>query len=228
MEELMQIMRALKFYFDDPHWFRKVLVAAACLLIPLLGWAIATGWALEICRRVIRGQKDEAPGIDLRRQLPDGLAGWGIVLAYLLPAGLFLGAAGILSALIFPAGKSIAPAAFDSYWWGIELLAAALLLGGALGTVAALGRFADAGSFRSAFQLREIVSSIRSAPVAYLQVVLMGIPLGLLALLGIAVFGAGLLFTTAYAIGSGFHLAGQAHLLAAARRVASGPVPGPV
>jgi hypothetical protein len=147
---------------------------------------------------------------------------------YTLPVAGWLGAGGLLSVLIFPAGKSLAPVAFDSYWWGIEILAAAFLLAGSMGMIAALGWFADAGSIRSAFQLREIFSSIRFAPVAYLQVVLMGIPLGLLALLGIAVLGVGLFFTTACALGSGFHLAGQAHLLAAARRVASGPVPGPV
>jgi len=223
----MQFARAMKFYFGDAHWFRKVLAAAACLLVPLLGWAAATGWALEICRRVIRGAEDGVPRIDLRRQLPDGFAVWGIALAYLLPAGIFLGAGIILSARIFPAGRSMAPAAFDSYWWGIEILAAAILLGGALGTAAAIGRYAGSGSFREAFRLRGIAGAIRSAPVAFLQALVMGLPLGLLAFAGIAVCGAGVLFTAVCALGSGFHLAGQAYLLAAGRG-ASGPIPGRV
>ncbi len=221
----MQFARALKFFFSDDHWFRKVLIVAACQFIPILGSAAATGWALHICRRVIRGEKDEAPKFNFRRQLPDGLAVWGIGLAYLLPAAALLGAGGILSALIFPAGSAGAPAAFDSYWWGIELLAVALLLGGAMGAVAAVGRFAAAGSCRAAFEFREIVSTIRSTPMAFLQVLLLGLPLGLLALSGAAICGVGLFLTNACALGSWFHLAGQAHLLAA-EKAASGSVPG--
>ena len=221
----MQFARALSFYSQDKKWFRKVLAPAAIQFIPIVGLAAACGWALEICRRVIRGSKDEVPALDLRRQLPDGLAVWGIGLAYLLPAAALLGMAGILSARLFPAGQSGAPAAFNSYWWGIEFIAAALVLGGAMAAVAAIGRFADAGAFRAAFQFREIVSAIRSNPLAYLQVVLAWVPLGLLALSGVAVCGAGLFFTTALALGSGFHLAGQAHRRTA-EKAASGSVPG--
>ena len=53
----MQFARALTFYSQDKHWFRKVLALAAIQLIPIAGLAAATGWALEICRRVIRGSK---------------------------------------------------------------------------------------------------------------------------------------------------------------------------
>jgi hypothetical protein len=219
----MQFARALKFYIGDGRWFRKLLTLAAIQLIPLAGLAAVTGWALEICRGVIRNQKDEVPGINLRRQIPDGFSVWAIGLAYLLPAAALAGLGGILSAWIFPAGQSSAPAAFNSYWWGIEFIAAALLLGAAMGTAAAVGRFAEAGSFRAAFQLRKVVSAIRADPLVFLQVVLTGIPLGLLAFSGAAVCGAGLLFTSAYALGAWFHLAGQAHRLAA-ERAASGSV----
>ena len=223
----MQFARALSFYSQDKKWFRKVLALAAIQLIPIAGLAAATGWALEICRRVIRGSTDELPMLDLRRQLPDGFAVWGIGLVYLLPAPVLLGIAGILSTLIFPAGQSSAPAAFNSFWWGIEFITAALVLGAAMGTAAALGRFADAGSFRAAFQFREVVSAIRANPLAFLQVVLAGLPLGLLALLGIAVCGMGLFFMTAYALGSWFHLAGQAHRKST-EKAASGSVSGRV
>ncbi|MGB7539617.1 MAG: DUF4013 domain-containing protein [Anaerolineales bacterium] len=223
----MQFTRALTFYIGDKHWFRKILTVAACLFIPLLGLAAATGWALEISRRVIRNQKDDLPGMDLRRSIADGLALWVIGLGYILPVVALSGAGGILSARFFPAGRSSAPMAFDSYWWGIEFIAAALLLAAALGMIAAAGRFAETGSFRAAFQLRKILSAIRSAPVVYLQIVLIGVPLGLLAISGIAVCGVGLFFTTACALGSGFHLAGQAQRLAA-ERAASGPIPGRV
>jgi ABC-type amino acid transport system permease subunit len=223
-EVRMQFARALKFYFNDSHWFRKVLSVAACLLIPILGVAAATGWALEISRRVIRNQTDAVPAMDLRRSWTEGLAVWAIGLVYLLPVMALLGAGGLLSALIFPAAKSSAPMAFDSYWWGIEFITVALLLAAVLGMIAALGRFADTGSFRAAFQWREVISILRSAPVAFLQVVLAWLPLGLLALSGIAVCGVGLFFTTACALGSGFHLMGQAHRLAA-EKAASGSVP---
>jgi hypothetical protein len=214
----MDFGRALSFQFKDDRWFRKVLAPAACLCIPVLGFAAATGWALEICRRVIRGDSDELPAMDLRRNLKEGLSVWAIVSAYGMPVVLWLGAAALFAALVFPFGRASAPLAFDSFWWGIEFIAAAGILAAAMGSVAATGRFSETGTLREALHLREIASAVRAAPKEYLKVVLAWIPLGVLGVAGIAVCGAGIFFTTAYALGSGFHAAGQAHRLATSRR----------
>jgi hypothetical protein len=217
--------QALTFFFRDERWFRKVLLPALCQFIPLIGLAAATGWALDICRRVIQKDEDSLPAMNFRRNLADGWKAWGVGLAYLLPAGVWLGVAGIASRLLFPSGAGVNQAAFDSFWWGSEFLAAALLLGAALGTTAAIGRMAETGSLRAAFRLRQIVQTVRSAPIEYLKVVSFWIPLGFLAVSGAAICGAGLFFTTAYALGSGFNLIGRAHLLAAEKAV-SGSVSG--
>jgi hypothetical protein len=223
----MQFTSALKFYFQSEKWFRKVFAPAVCLFIPLVGLAAVTGWALEVCRRVIRKDPDPLPAMNFRRNLRDGIAVWGIVFVYGLPLVLWLGAGAILSIRLFPAGRESSAVSFDLIWWGIELTALMILLGAEMGIIAAIGRFADSGTFRAAFRLRDIFSTIRLAPIAFFLAVLAWLPLGLLAVSGIAVCGVGALFTTAYALGSGFHLAGQAYV-AAAERVASGSVSGRV
>ena len=101
----MQFARALKFYIGDGRWFRKLLTLAAIQLIPLAGLAAVTGWALEICRGVIRNQKDEVPGINLRRQIPDGFSVWAIGLAYLLPAAALAGLGGYPFRVDIPGGS---------------------------------------------------------------------------------------------------------------------------
>ena len=144
----MDFGRAFSFYFKDDRWFRKVLAPAACQIVPLLGLAAAAGWGLEICRRVIRKNADELPAMNLRRNIPDGIAVLGIGLACSLPVVLWLCAAGLLSALAFPGGRGGAPLAFDSFWWGAEFIAAAGIAAAAMGMTAAAGRFAETGSFR--------------------------------------------------------------------------------
>jgi len=222
----MQFGRALNFPFQDKDWFRKVLVPALWQILPGLGMIAVTGWALEVCRRVIRGTGNELPDFNLRRSLSDGLAVWGIFLVCGIPIFLWLGLGGFFTSPLFLKSGAGNSGTFDLLWWGIECGALVIALGAAVWASAAIGRFADTGSFRAAFRMREIFSVIRSAPAAYLLAVLAGFPLALLAFLGIAICCAGVSFTTAYALASAGHLAGQAYALGAARRASPAETKG--
>jgi hypothetical protein len=215
----MQYKHALTFPFQDTDWFKKVLIPAISQFIPLVGILVTTGWALEICRRVIRKQTGELPAVQFRHNLSDGLRVWGILLAYGVPVLLWLGLGGLLSAFLWHANDGGGSDSFDLLWWGIEIGALVLALGVAMGAVAAIGRFAESGTFRSALQIREAIAAVRAAPGIYLLAVFAWLPLGFMAVLGIAICGVGAFFTTAYALGSGFHLAGQAHAIAVSRRL---------
>jgi hypothetical protein len=210
---------ALAFPFEDKNWFGKILIPALVQCIPLFGLLAATGWALEICRRMVRKEARELPVLKFRRDLAGGLRVWGVTFLFGMPVWLWLGAGGLLSVPLWHANNRTATGSFDALWWGVECGALLIALAAAMGAQAAVGRLAETGSFRAAFQLREVVSILRSAPVVYLQVVLAWFPLGLLALSGIAVCGVGAFFTTAYALAAGFHLSGQAQALTASRRL---------
>lgn len=224
-ENRMQFKRALAFPFQDAGWFKKVLIPAIAQCIPLIGIILATGWALEICRRVIRKDPRELPALEFRRDLAGGLSVWGLLLIFTIPMLLWLGLGGAISAAAWPAENGNNAARFDVFWWGVEIGALAIALGSAMGALAAVGRLAESGSFRSALQIRDGMAALRSAPVAYLLAALAWLPLGFLAVSGIALCGVGVFFLSAYALGSGFHLAGQAHALAASRRLPSAVPP---
>ncbi|MBN1440022.1 MAG: DUF4013 domain-containing protein [Anaerolineales bacterium] len=220
----MDFLRSLTFYFQDGRWFRKVLVAAVCLCVPPAGWILAAGWALEICRRAIRREADAVPSIQFRRDWAGGAAVAGAVLVFGLPSALWIGLGATGAAVIWRGGGT-GEAAFAAYWWIVELLAAGLLLAGALGAAAAIGRLADGERFCPAVRFTGAVARVRSAPGAYLAAILAGFPLALLALSGFLVCGAGTAFTMVYALGAEFHLLGQARA-SAAERAACGSIPG--
>jgi hypothetical protein len=212
----MQIRRALTFPFQDDEWFTKVLRPAACLLIPLLGIFLAAGWALAVCRREIRKQTPALPGMEFRRNLNDGLAVWGIILICAMPLFLWLGLGGIIGSVLESA--KVESGVFDLIWWGIEWAALGIAFAATVCAIAAIGRLAEAGSFRETFRIRRIFSSIRSAPAAFALTALAWLGLGILAVSGVAVCCGGMFFTSAFAAAAAFHLAGQAYALAAAGR----------
>ncbi len=77
---------ALTFQFKDPDWVRKLLIASLITLIPVVGWFFVFGWSLEVARRVIKGEGQSLPEIDMARDLVRGVEGFIINIVYNLPA----------------------------------------------------------------------------------------------------------------------------------------------
>jgi hypothetical protein len=211
----MRFGLALTFLFQDAQWFRKVFRVAVCLLIPVLGAFLAKGWALEVCRNVIRGRDRKLPDVHFRRHMVGGLAVCGLFLTCSLPVFLWLGLGGIADAVLSAA--AVNSVAVDVLWWGYELVF--LALGAACGVwaIAAVGRLAEDGSFRRAIGIPGTVAAVRSAPAAYGFTALSWLGFGLLAASGIALCGMGICFTSAFAAASAFHAAGQARRMAAGK-----------
>jgi hypothetical protein len=211
----MRFGLALTFLFQDAQWFRKVFRVAVCLLIPVLGAFLAKGWALEVCRNVIRGRDRKLPDVHFRRHMVGGLAVCGLFLTCSLPVFLWLGLGGIADAVLSAAAAD--SVAVDMLWWGYELVF--LALGAACGVwaIAAVGRLAEDGSFRRAIGIRGAVAAVRSAPAAYGFTALSWLGFGLLAASGIVICGMGICFTSAFAAASAFHAIGQARRLAAGK-----------
>jgi hypothetical protein len=212
---------ALRFPLADEHWFRKILLPALLLFVPVIGWLTLAGWGLEISRRVIRADPETLPPLRIRQNLREGAAVGCIGLAGSLPVLFWLAIGSILSAAVFPAVIESNRAWFDAFWWGAEFVALALVLAGGVFAAAAVGRFADTGSFRSAFEWPALFRLVRGRPAAMLLAAAAALPLILLALAGTPVCCVGGCFTAAYAVAVGFHWTGRAY-----RAAAGGPADG--
>ncbi|MBN2085695.1 MAG: DUF4013 domain-containing protein [Anaerolineales bacterium] len=219
----MLIGDALMFVFKDDLWFSKILRPAVFLIVPFVGVFLLAGWALGVCRGVVRGGAPALPAADVRRNLADGAAVMGIFAVCALPFCLAVALGGIGGAAWEAVRET--EGGIDLYWWGVEFGGLIIALGGAVWAVVAVGRLADTGSVREALRIRGVVRAVRAAPAAYGLTLCSWLGLGLLALSGVAVCGVGLFFTTAFAAAAAFHLAGQAHRLAA-EKAASGSVSG--
>jgi Protein of unknown function (DUF4013) len=214
----MQLGSALTFPLRDARWFRKLLGPALLLIIPFLGGIVAAGWALEICRKVIRKDPDCLPDMNFRKNAADGLRTWIIFLAYGIPVYLFLCAGSLIVFPLFVSEKDVSPASVLALMCGIEFLILVIAFLAAVFASAAAGNFAARGSLGAAFHFREVFCLVRSAPQAYLLLAPIYLLLTILASLGALVCFIGLFFTTAYAAAVGFSLMGQAYALAGSRR----------
>jgi len=222
----MDIGKAFSFVFEDKDWVVKILIGIAVvvagfvlsfLLIPaILAGMMLSGYALEITRRVIRGDADVLPAWDNWGQiLVDGLMVTIITVVYALPIIVLVLCVGVPASLIadssavsLSAGEAFSVFASSSVGcfgllWAIVM---SLLL------PAAIARFAAEGELASAFQFGEIFSLVRDNLGTYLLTAVMVWVTGIMASLGLLLCFVGVLFTSVYAELVGGHLYGQAYL----------------
>ncbi|HWS24001.1 MAG TPA: DUF4013 domain-containing protein [Anaerolineales bacterium] len=60
----MKIGKAISFIFDDPDWWKKLLIGSVIILIPIIGWFVLLGWRLEIIKRVAQEHHEPLPSFD--------------------------------------------------------------------------------------------------------------------------------------------------------------------
>lgn len=82
----MDLVRALKFPFDDEDWPVKIAVGSLVTLIPVIGWIGSLGYQIAVARNVIRGSARPLPGSDeLGQVFTDGVMAGLAGLIYALP-----------------------------------------------------------------------------------------------------------------------------------------------
>jgi len=216
----MEFGRAFSFVFQDPDWLKKVGIAAAVFLIPLVGPIILMGWGLEITRRVINNDPEPLPDwSDFSGLLQKGLRAFVVSLAYMLPVILILICGQIANAVAI-AGLSNS----DSDTAGIVItivvscmmcLVSILAIAAGFILPAANGLLAVNEQVGAAFRFNEVLGLVRAAPGPYVMVVLgAGLANLLLAPLGALVCGIGLLVSSAFVTAVTGHLTGQAYTAA--------------
>lgn len=79
---------SFSYIFEDQDWFKKMLLPALCLLIPVVGWMVTVGWALKVTRNVIDGMEKPLPDIDFGNDILRGFFAFLISFVYSLPVTL--------------------------------------------------------------------------------------------------------------------------------------------
>ncbi|NLE75673.1 MAG: DUF4013 domain-containing protein [Chloroflexi bacterium] len=221
----MDVAKSFTYMFEDEEWPRKILVGALFMLLAMvvIGAPFVYGYALEVVRRVARGEARPLPEWDnLGQKFSDGLVAWVIFLIWSLPAAVVLGflmVAGV-APYFFIASEETA-LLFGCVSMLIWTVAMALLLVWGLLLAAAspaiITRYALTGRFSAAFELREIWQFTRANVGNVLVVLLVIWAASTLAGLGIWFCFVGYFFTTIWYYLACAHLLGQLSRQAAAQ-----------
>jgi len=217
----MDIGKAFTFVFEDDDWVVKVLIAIGILVAGIvLSWLIIpgilaglllSGYALEITRRVIRGDATVLPAWDDWGQLLiDGLQVAIIGIVYALPIIIVSFCVG--APLGWMTENSEAASAFFSAALGCFNFLWAIVL--SLVLPAAIARFATEGELASAFQFGDVLALVRDNLGTYVLTAVMVWVAGIIAGLGMLLCFVGFFFTAVYAQMVNGYLYGQAYLAA--------------
>jgi hypothetical protein len=208
----MDFSLAFSFPFKDPDWVKKILIVGLITIIPIIGQIFLLGWAVEITRRVIQNEPILLPDIDFGTHLSKGFQVFIIELVYAIPLFIFTLPPNLLPVIVQNMQDSNL-ASTITVIIGLCCGGLALIYGIFLAFVlpAAIGNFAAKGTIGAGFSFSEVFSLIRTAPVAYLIVLLAGIIAGIISSLGTIVCVIGVLFTSAYALAVMGYFFGQAY-----------------
>lgn len=215
----MDFAKAFTYVFEDRDWLRKLLLPAVLLLIPILGWIVVMGWMLNIARRVIRAEPNPLIELEFGRDFADGLKAFVVSFVYAIPSIILSLPSSAVSWM------NTSGATDPTQNWAVMLLIVccsglSVLYGLFLAVAlpAALGNVAATDDLGAGFRFKEVFSLIRSAPGAYLMVLLGVIVSGFIGSLGVILCIIGVFFTLAYSMAVNGHLYGQAYREGAANR----------
>jgi Protein of unknown function (DUF4013) len=208
----MDFSLAFSFPFKDPDWVKKILIVGLITLIPIIGEIFLLGWAVEITRRVIQNEPTLLPDIDFGTHLSKGFQVFIIELVFAIPL-FILSLPSNLIPIIEQNMQNSNSASTIGAIIGLCCGGLSLIYGLLMGFVlpAAVGNFAARGTIGAGFSYSEVSSLIRTAPVAYLIVLLAGIITGIISSLGLIACIIGVLFTSTYALSVMGHFYGQAY-----------------
>lgn len=152
----MDLVRAIKFPFDDENWITKVVVGTLLSLIPFVNM----GYQIGVARNVIRNRTHPLPGTDEVGQVVlDGVMGTIAALIYMLPV--------VLAACVIGAFASLIG---DSDVGGLMVICLALLVALALMIYAipaaamywiGVMRYAESGNFSEFMQFGSLLREAR-------------------------------------------------------------------
>ncbi|MGB9737275.1 MAG: hypothetical protein C0184_02935 [Chloroflexus aggregans] len=217
----MNLTHAFSFVFDDPDWWKLILVIGLLQCIPIIGQIALLGCILLTARAVAQGNPQPLPRLNqLGAVLSDGVYGLLIAIVYYLPIlAIVCILSCILVATIVSSGNNEPQfGIIFSLMFCLNLLLIPLILIIQPLLIIGSGRYIQTGSVTAALQLGEVVALLRRNPAEWLVLWLLSIVCNFVGGLGSIIFIVGSLFTTVYAALVFGHLLGQT-----VRQVASSP-----
>jgi len=216
----MDIGRAFGFVREDEQWLSKVLLGGVLQLIPIAGTFMVLGYTLRIARNVAQGAARPLPEwTDFGGLFKDGFYAFVITIVYLLPGILVVSLGSCISSVLIAAGGDeggVLTLIGSLLSLVVVVVYMVLVLVGTLASYIGWSRYAISGELSDALKYREALAELRSNWLQLFVLLLLG---GLLAMVGAIACFIGALFTGAYAQFALGHGIGQ---LAARRGEASG------
>ena len=215
----MEYGKAFTYPQEDQNWIVKLLIVSFIPLVPIIGGFISLGYAIEITRRVIRGETPTLPEwSDFGDFLKKGFLAFVVALAYLLPLIILAVCASIPQVALSSADDGSGNLAAIGGLIGVCFGCLAALYGIVVGIAlpAAFGKLAVTGELGAALRISEVVALVRTKPAVFLIIMLISSLVGSL----LASIGSVLCFIGAF-VGAGYAQLVAAHLWGQAYRVAS-------
>lgn len=211
----MEYGKAFTYVTEDQAWIKKVAIGAV-LALTGIGMIPVLGWALEIARRVNRGDAQVLPEwSDFGKLIVDGFKLIAILFVWMIPLWLVVGCpSGIVGAVSANPERSgdalqllaTAIQVCGGFIGAIYGIAVGVLLPAAAGTLAATDDLGKAMNPATAFKL------VRANLGVYVIVWLVtAVAAGVLSFIGLLLCGIGVFVAAAYHAAILGHLVGQAY-----------------
>lgn len=222
----MDFGKAFTFVFDDEEWIKKIGIGGLLSLIPILGGFVVLGWAVEITKRVIKGEAEVLPDwSDFGGYLTKGFLAFLVAFVYLLPVILVQSCTSL--PFLYENADETWTTIFTIVTICTSCFTALYSLLAYLVLPAAIGGYAATGELGAAFKLGGIFRMVKDNLGTYGLVLLGGIVASLVASLGTIACVIGVLFTLVYSLAINGHLWGQAYQVSAGSASAAPAEPLP-
>ncbi len=202
---------SFSYIFKDQDWFRKLLIPALCMLIPIVGWMVSLGWALRVAKNVMDGVENPLPELEFGGDILRGFFAFLISFIYSLPVSILSTISGWVSNWHFYNN--------DAAMLGMGLMTGVLgLVAFALGLVTtflslgAIANYIAKDDFGAAFRFGEVWRVVTANVGDWILVMVgMFIAVGLIGPLGTIACIIGVILTLTYGLAVTGHMLGQAY-----------------
>lgn len=204
--------KAFSFFFKDPSWITKTLIAAGFMILSLIGLGIPVlaGYHVQIAQRVMRREEHPLPPwSDVGVQFIVGLKYCIVYLIYLLPVILlFIPAIGLAIASAVADDPAVLGAISTLYLLATMFVVVLYSLALSVAAPIILYRFAQRERISDALDIAGVFRDFKRNWQNTLVVALLSVGVHSFAFIGIVFFLIGVFFTIFYAYGVSAYLAG--------------------
>jgi len=201
---------SFSYIFEDQDWFKKLLLPALCMLIPVVGWMVAVGWALKAAKNVMDGVENPLPDLDFGNDILRGFFAFLISFVYSLPVSILSSVSGWISGWNMH-NSEVAMWGFGIFTGVIGLIAFLLGVVTSFLSLVAVGNYIAKDDLGAAFRLGEVWKLLMNNLGDWVLVALGTLlAVGIIGPLGTIACVIGVVLTMTFGLAVMGHLMGQA------------------